>query len=221
MKNMPQFQVHTKVQQFFRDPSVPMWLKMIHLFILIDSKSKKKDGFTVWYQNPGLQRKFSVSAPNGEVIWEPHVSTIQQSVAKLEAMGLITREVSNYGERRIKLNRSLIISFLRSHNLEDEFYVGFRAKSRERKLIRRKILTVVDYINTEKRIQSAQFKQYLLYQQKKYGYDIEVPDVDLFDIDIEFDRFITPEELELHLDQHQNIKLLDRIWNNMRTDRAL
>lgn len=215
MKNLPNLKFHTRIQKYFADHQIPMWLKLIHLFILIDSKSKAKDGYTIWYQNPSLQKKFSLYV-NDVVVWQPSIENIQKSIAKLEKMDLIIRTVSSNGERRIKLNRVLIVKFLSEYNIDTDLYKSFKDKSRERKLIRRKILTIVDFINLKKSKQSEQFKKYLQYQNKKYGYEIDLPEIDLLDINMEQDKFITPAEMDYYSYEQQQSRALDAVFNSIR-----
>lgn len=212
LKNLPDLKLHTRLRDYFMDLSVPMWLKLIHLFILIDSKSTGKDGYTIWYQNPGLQKKFTLYGPNGDVIWEPSIENIQKSIAKLEAMDLLIRVVSTTGERRMKLNRPVVLQFLREYSIDTELYQSYKQKSRERKLIRRKIITIVDYVNEKKKYQNEQFKRYLEFQNRKYGYDINIPDVDIFAVNVDTDLFVTPAELAYYREALQLDKALDNIW---------
>lgn len=213
LKNMPDFKLHTQLKYFFMDPTVPMWLKLIHLFILIDSKAQARNGYTIWYQNTGLMKKFSLYAPNGDLIWKPSRRNVQLSIQILEDMGLIERTVSSNGERRIKLNRSFVIQYLREHNLDSDSYKNLRIKSRQRKLIRRKIITVAEFVNSKRSHQNEQFKRYVEFQHRKYGYEIDLPDIELFEVD--YDQFVTPAELEFfkeHLRQH---KMLDALMEQL------
>lgn len=217
MKNLPNLKFHTKLQSFFNDLSVPMWLKLIHLFILIDSKAThKKNGYTIFYQNPGLIKKFTIRNSSGSIIWTPSLETIQQSIAKLEKMKLLKRDVSAFGQRKIKLNRALIIEFLRHNSIDTDIYSSFEIKSRERKFIRRKILTITDYLTSNNKAQAAQFKKYLEYQCKKYKYDITISDIDVFAIDFDIDRFVTPAEIEYYKHATAIDKELDQIYDRMR-----
>lgn len=215
MKNLPDLKLHTKTREFFLDMSVPMWMKIIHLFIFTDSKAVAKNGYTIYMQNPYLVKRFSVFTSDGELIWEPSLASIQQSIAKLEHMGLLERTLTTTGERRIKLNRSYVVEFLRQQDLSGKMYQSFKRKSRERKLIRRKIISVVDYMMAGKHTQAEQFRKYLEYQHRKYGYDISVPDIDIFEIDFNTDLFVSKAELEYYKD-YANINMtLDAIYDKM------
>ncbi len=201
MTNMPDLKLHTRVRDFFNDKSVPLWMKLIHLFVFIDAKNTRaKNGYTVYYQNPGLIKRFTITNEYGQVVWEPSLESIQKSLAKLVEMQLIERDVLGTGERRIKLNRPLVLKFLRQHSIDTDLYRSFKLKSRERKLIRRKIITAADYLNQSRFAQNESFKNYLEYQHRKYGYDIKLPDIEIFEVNFNIDRFITPEELEFFRD---------------------
>lgn len=211
---MPGLSLTTRLRDFFLDLSVPMWLKLLHLFILIDAKTTKaKNGYTIYYQNPGLIKRFRIYGPNGKtILWEPSLESIQKSIRILIDMGFILqRTVSTNGERRMKLNRAKILEYIKQNSIETDVYKKYTIKSRERKLVRRKIITLAEYITQARTTQNEQFKRYLEYQQRKYGYDITVPDVELFDIDFDFDQFITPAELEYYRQMKKYGSVLDAL----------
>jgi len=220
-KNMPDLQFHSRLKDFIENRHIELWIKIIHLFIMIDAKSKGKDGYTIWYQNPGLQKRFTIRDKDGNVVWKPSIFNIQKSLAKLEKMGLIVRSISTSGERRIKLNRGLVLDFLRQYDLKGDTYKNYRIKSRERKLIRKKIITLVDYVNEKKRAQDEAYKRYVQFQHKKYGFDITDTAVDVFDYNhLEADMIImTRQEIEFMRESiKKEIELdvtLDALWNSL------
>jgi len=183
-KNLPDLQFHSRLNNFLENPIIELWIKIIHLFIVIDAKSKGKDGYTIWYQNPGLQKRLTIRDNDGKIIFKPSIANIQKSLAKLEKMSLIMRTHSTSGQRRIKLNRALVMEFLREYDLKGETYSNYRIKSRERKLIRKKIITLVDYVNEKKRAQDEAYKRYVQFQHRKYGFDITDTAIDVFDYDM-------------------------------------
>lgn len=218
-KNLPELQFHTKMIDFYKDFRIPMWNKLIHFFIVNDARSTGKNGWTIWFQNPGLIKRFRIyDEITHEVVWEPSLSSIQKSIHKLEEMGFIVRKVNPITKKReIRLNRAMLIEFLRQNSMDTDLYKGLAPRSRERKLIRSKIITVCDYINGRKRAQNEQFQAYLNYQAKKYGYDITVPDVDIFNIDLDVDLFITRAELEFYVEAKETHKVLDSFYERIRT----
>jgi hypothetical protein len=225
-KNMPDLQFHSRLKDFIENPHIELWIKFIHLFVMIDAKSKGKDGYTVWYQNPGLQERFTIRDKDNKVIWKPSIANIQKSLAKLEKMGLIVRSISTSGERRIKLNRGLVLDFLRQYDLKSDIYKSYRIKSRERKLIRKKIITLVDYVNEKKRAQDEAYKRYVQFQHKKYGFDITDKAVDVFDYnDSEADMItLTRQEIQFMRESiKKEIQLdvaLDAFWNTLPAPRG-
>lgn len=219
MKNMPDLRFHTRTRDFYKDPTVPMWIKTFHLFVMMDAKSTKKDGWTIWYQNPRIIQRFSIiDEETRDVIWAPSLSSVQKGIAELERMGFVTRNLNPSSKKRfIKLNRAKVIEFLRQNSFETDLYKGFAPKSRERKLIRRKIISVAEYINSRRDAQNEQFKAYLNFQARKYGYDINVPDVDIFDINVEEELFISRAELEFYLEARKKHEILDRFFENIKS----
>ena len=214
-KNLPDLQFHTKLQDFFNNPNIELWIKMLHFFIITDTKSTGKDGYTIWYQNPFLQKKFTVRDADGKLVFKPSMSNVQKSIAKLETLKLLDRTVSTTGERRIKLNRAMVIHFLREYDLTSDTYQSYRIKSRERKLIRKKIITIVDYVNAKKISLNEQYKQYLDFQHRKYGYTITDSAVEIYQIDPNANAIITQAEFEMYKKSMETDKLLDAIWNKM------
>jgi len=219
-KNMPDLTWHTKLRPFLNDQDVPMWMKLFHLFIVVDAQcsTPKKGGWTIWRQNPNLIATLSLyDEQTRETIWSPSLSSVQKSIAKLEDMGFIKRVINPLTNQRfIKLNRARVIEFLRQNSLDTDIYEALPARSRERKLIRRKILTVADYINAKRTAQNEQFKRYLNYQSKKYGYDITVPDVDIFDINIDETALLTREEVQMMLEAKEKERIMDNLYERMR-----
>lgn len=221
-KNLPELQFHSKLKNFFENSHIELWIKIIHLFVMVDANSKGKDGWTIWYQNPGLQKRFTLRDEDGVITYQPSIENIQKSLSKLERMGLIARTVSTSGERRIKLNRALVMDFLRQYDLKADTYKNYRIKSRERKLIRKKIITLVDYVNEKKRAQDDAYRRYLSMQHKKYGFDITDVAMDIFDYDHTEAELVTMTKQELEFrDMHikRSIEVdatLDALWNNMR-----
>lgn len=218
-KNMPEMTIHTKMNDFFKDMDVPMWMKLIHFFILVDAKSKGKNGWTIWWQNPNLIKRFTIQDENTfEEVWAPSISSIQKSIRTLEDMGFLIREVNPLSNQRfMKLNRARVIEFLRQNSLDTDLYQGLAARSRERKLIRRKIITVADYINAKRHMQNEQFNRYLNYQARKYGYDVTVPDVDIFEINVNESLFVSREEIQFLLESREKDRILDNLYDRMRT----
>ena len=220
-KNMPDLTWHTKLRPFLNDQDVPMWMKLFHLFIVVDAQCAvpKKGGWTIWRQNPNLIATMSLyDEETRQPIWSPSLSSVQKSIAKLEEMGFIKRVINPLTNQRfIKLNRARVIEFLRQNSLDTDIYEALPARSRERKLIRRKILTVADYINARRNAQNEQFKRYLNWQSKKYGYDITVPDVDIFDINIDETALLTREEVQMMLEAKEKERIIDNLYARMRT----
>jgi len=193
---------------------------------MIDAKSKGKDGYTVWYQNPGLRERFTIRDKDNNVIWKPSTANIQKSLAKLEKMDLIVRSISTSGERRIKLNRGLVLDFLRQYDLKGDTYQNYRIKSRERKLIRKKIITLVDYVNEKKRAQDEAYKRYVQFQHKKYGFDITDTAIEIFDYNSSEADLITMTRQEIEF-MRESIKrsievdvALDAFWNTLPAPRG-
>jgi hypothetical protein len=219
-KNLPDLQFHSKLRDFFENGHIELWIKMIHLFIMIDAKSKGKDGYTIWYQNPGLRKRFTIRDDDDQIVYQPSIENIQKSIAKLEGMGLISRTVSTSGERRIKLNRALVLAFLREYDLKGTTYKTYRIKSRERKLIRKKIITLVDYVNEKKRAEDQAYRRYLQMQHKKYGFDITDNVIEIFDYDYSESQLVTTQEIEFIEDtirgRVEQDAILDNLWNSIR-----
>ncbi|HOI85718.1 MAG TPA: hypothetical protein PLP48_06520 [Acholeplasmataceae bacterium] len=225
-KNMPDLQFHSRLKDFIENPKIELWIKFIHLFVMIDAKSKGKDGYTVWYQNPGLRERFTIRDKDNNVIWKPSTANIQKSLAKLEKMDLIVRSISTSGERRIKLNRGLVLDFLRQYDLKGDTYQNYRIKSRERKLIRKKIITLVDYVNEKKRAQDEAYKRYVQFQHKKYGFDITDTAIEIFDYNSSEADLITMTRQEIEF-MRESIKrsievdvALDAFWNTLPAPRG-
>lgn len=134
-KNMPELTWHTKLRPFLNDQNVPMWMKLFHLFIVVDAtcSTPKKGGWTIWRQNPNLIATMSLyDEETRETIWSPSLSSVQKSIAKLEEMEFIKREINPLTNQRfIKLNRSRVIEFLRQNSLDTDLYEALPARSRD------------------------------------------------------------------------------------------
>ncbi len=153
-----------KYENFINSPIPELWNKIIHLFLLMDMDPKKDK--KIFIQNKYLMERFGATRAG-----------IQQAIRKLENMEFITRRVTRRNKRIIKINRAKIIPFLRCYNIESPIYKEQANWSKERRFIRKKIISLVDFIKAPQRYQEEQFQKYVEAQIDHYNYD-ELPTIE-------------------------------------------
>lgn len=184
-----------KIESFMQSDIPELWNKLLHFFILMDM-----NGRPIYTQNPYLAERFNATIPG-----------IQQALLKLENMKFIKRSYFRNNKRTIKLNRGAVVPFLRQYDLSDSFYSDLKNWSLERRFIRKKIITIVDFIRGIKNNKSILFKHYVEYQVAAYNYDEVIITQSSGLISLEEHRII----LDQQLDEFEKLRALERIGFNL------
>lgn len=185
LSSFPNIKVNTYFQGkgreviFYRNPKVEWWVKMLHLFIYF-----KRSFGVLTFSNTGIVRYMKEHYQIDVAL-----STVKQSMQKLIQDGYIVAQY-NIKDPSIQLvnGRKLdltpkVIEYLRIVSLDSEEFKSLPRKidvskdknnygaSRGRRLVRKKMYTVVDYVNMKKLAQSKSYKAYTEAQMRYFKRD--------------------------------------------------
>jgi hypothetical protein len=153
---------------FYASPNVEVWNKVLHLLIYI----YRTKGI-LFISNTGIVKWLNQYDANVTI------HGVKQAIRKLRDMGLVLDvEACEYhvkdenlrltNGRILKLNVPNILDHLRVVTLDDALYKDARKKSRVRRLIRKKMYSLVDWVNIKKNNLKEAYNAYVIIQQKKY-----------------------------------------------------
>ncbi len=153
---------------FYASPNVEVWNKVLHLLIYI----YRTKGI-LFISNTGIVKWLNEYGANVTI------HGVKQAIRKLRDMSLVLDvEACEYhvkdenlrltNGRILKLNVPNILDHLRVVTLDDALYKDARKKSRVRRLIRKKMYSLVDWVNIKKNNLKEAYNAYVIIQQKKY-----------------------------------------------------
>ena len=154
---------------FYSNSNVEVWNKVIHLLIYI-----YRTNGTIFISNTGIKRWL-----NDKYDANISIHGVKQAIRKLRDMGFV-RDVEECeyhvkdenlrltNGRILKLNVSLILDYLRVTDFDHKLYAKGVKKSRERRFIRKKMYSLVDWVNIRKNNLKEAYNMYVTVQQKKY-----------------------------------------------------
>lgn len=185
LASFPNIKVNTYFQGkgreviFYRNPKVEWWVKILHLFIYF----QRSFGVLV-FSNTGI-----VKYMKQHYQIKVHLSTVKQSMQKLIQDGYVKPyynvkdpSIQLINGRRLELTPK-VIEHLRIVSLDSEEFKALPRKidvskeknnygaSRGRRLVRKKMYTVVDYVNMKKLQQSRAYKSYTEAQMRYFKRD--------------------------------------------------
>lgn len=177
------------IEAYFKNPKVDTVQKLamylLHMYLLPQNKDKNA-AERIYAQNPHLVAKFELSKKSG-------VSTIQKAFRYLEKMGLVEDRIftckgesyslKETGVRGLTKRQTLInLAAYKRYLLAlpgDDFYLQLDKRSRDRRFISRRPLTLIEFLNKEitkeqvnqvnQKKQRHQFEAYLKAQMDQYG----------------------------------------------------
>lgn len=171
----PELKVHRHYMMngttaFYGNPNIEVWNKVIHLLIYKDRTNKY-----VFISNTGILKELNTY--NADTT----INSIKQAMRKLREMGFIkpVRETRYHVKdkslrltngRILELNRARILDYLKVTSFDDPKYINRKKKSKEGRFMRKKIYSLVDWVNIKKEHLQEQYNAYVALQQKKYFY---------------------------------------------------
>lgn len=154
---------------FYANPNIEVWNKVIHLLIYIFRTKGilfiSNTGIMNW-----LNKKYDANIS---------IYAVKQAIRKLRDMGFVKdvdeceyhvkdESLRLTNGRILKLNVPLILEYLRVTDFEDDLYAQGVKKSRERRFIRKKMYSLVDWVNIKRNNLKEAYNMYVVVQQKKY-----------------------------------------------------
>ncbi len=155
---------------FYANSDIEVWNKVIHLLIYMHRTNP-----VLFISNTGILRLLNDYGA------DTSINSIKQALRKLRDMGFVKdvdeceyhvkdASLGLTNGRILKLNVPLILDYLRVTDFDNKLYSKGVKKSRERRFIRKKMYTLVDWVNIKKNNLKQAYNAYVVIQQKKYFY---------------------------------------------------
>jgi len=173
----------TQEKAFYQNTHIESWIKVLHYLIKLLRTGRKHKLFI---SNSGIVRKLKENYN-----CDMPLSTVKHAIRKLRLDGFLKpveqtvyhvkdEDLQLKNGRILELNKTKVIKYLRVDSLEDDLYKNGTKKSRERRLIRKKMYTILDYVKMGRAAITKSYRAYTNYQKKKYfapeetiGLDVE------------------------------------------------